>query len=173
MIGTFISPVLGQETKSFTYEKAKQADLEIIVHYPPGWKATDKRPGIVFFFGGGWTGGTVEQFVPYAKHLANRGMVAARADYLYHGGNSETVVGKALVGGYPGQFPALQQRHRVQGQQRHALPEPLRLLAGSGKGDGMCGVRNLRRKMSARHRDRKYDRAGARAVCLIAMPPSQ
>jgi acetyl esterase len=68
-------------TKTFTYKKTKQADLEIIVHYPPGWKEGDKRPGIVFFFGGGWTGGTTKQFEPQATHLAGRGMVAARADY--------------------------------------------------------------------------------------------
>ena len=68
-------------TKSFVYKKTKQADLELVVHYPPGWKETDKRPAIVFFFGGGWTGGKIEQFEPQAKHLASRGMVAARADY--------------------------------------------------------------------------------------------
>ena len=68
-------------TKSFTYKKTKQADLEIIVHYPPGWKETDKRPGIVFFFGGGWTNGTIKAFEPQATYLASRGMVAARADY--------------------------------------------------------------------------------------------
>lgn len=67
--------------KSFVYKKTKQADLELVVHYPPGWKEADKRPAIVFFFGGGWTGGTVKQFEPQADHLASRGMVAARADY--------------------------------------------------------------------------------------------
>jgi acetyl esterase/lipase len=68
-------------TKSFVYKKTKQAELELIVHYPPGWKASDKRPGIVFFFGGGWTSGSVKQFEPQAIALAGRGMVAARADY--------------------------------------------------------------------------------------------
>src|SRR5438132_4647791 len=73
---------LGQEaTKSFTYTKTKQADLEIVVHFPPGWKETDKRPGIVFFFGGGWENGTIKAFEPQAKYLASRGMVTARADY--------------------------------------------------------------------------------------------
>jgi acetyl esterase/lipase/beta-glucanase (GH16 family) len=71
----------GSPTKSFIHKKTKQADLEIVVHYPPGWKETDKRPAIVFFFGGGWTDGTVKQFEPQAAHLASRGMVAARADY--------------------------------------------------------------------------------------------
>src|ERR1019366_1108593 len=74
--------IVNQEsTKTFTYTKTKQADLEIVIHFPPGWKETDKRPGIVFFFGGGWENGTIKAFEPQAKYLASRGMVAARADY--------------------------------------------------------------------------------------------
>ena len=41
----------------------------------------DKRPAIVCFFGGGWTGGTPRQFLPQCKYLATRGMVAIAADY--------------------------------------------------------------------------------------------
>ena len=67
--------------KTFTYKKADKAALEMVVHYPPGWKAADKRPAIVFFFGGGWTNGKISQFEPQAAYLAGRGMVAARADY--------------------------------------------------------------------------------------------
>lgn len=75
-------PVLGQEkSKTFTYSKTKQADLEMVVHFPAGWKETDKRPGIVFFFGGGWENGTIKAFEPQAKYFASRGMVAALADY--------------------------------------------------------------------------------------------
>lgn len=68
-------------TKTLVYKKTKQANLELVVHYPPDWKDTDKRSGIVFFFGGGWTNGKLTQFEPQATHLASRGMVAARADY--------------------------------------------------------------------------------------------
>jgi acetyl esterase/lipase len=75
-------PALGQEnTKTFTYAKTKQADLEMVVHFPPGWKETDKRSGIVFFFGGGWENGTIKAFEPQAQYLVSRGMVTARADY--------------------------------------------------------------------------------------------
>ena len=70
-----------QDTQSFVYRKTKQADLELVVHYPPGWTDHDKRPAIVFFFGGGWENGTIKAFEPQSKHLASRGMVAARADY--------------------------------------------------------------------------------------------
>jgi acetyl esterase/lipase len=36
---------------------------------------------IVFFFGGGWVGGTPEQFYPHCKYLASRGMMAMAAEY--------------------------------------------------------------------------------------------
>jgi acetyl esterase/lipase len=51
------------------------------VHLPKGWQAADKRPAIVFFFGGGWRAGSVTQFEKQAEYLAERGLVAARADY--------------------------------------------------------------------------------------------
>jgi acetyl esterase/lipase len=77
-----VGSVLGQEnTRTFTYTATKEADLQIIVHFPPGWKETDKRPGIVFFFGGGSENGTINAFERQAKYLASRGMVTARADY--------------------------------------------------------------------------------------------
>ena len=49
-------------TKSFVYKVTAQTPLELIVHYPAAWKETDKRPAIVFFFGGGWTNGSVKAF---------------------------------------------------------------------------------------------------------------
>lgn len=67
--------------QELVYKQTPQGELKLLVHLPPKWQASDKRPAIVFFFGGGWTGGTVEQFVDQAEHLAQRGMVAARADY--------------------------------------------------------------------------------------------
>ncbi len=76
-----VNPAVALPTKSITYKKTKQTDLEIVVHCPPGWKESDKRPGIVFFFGGGWTNGTIKAFERQAAYLAARGMVAARADY--------------------------------------------------------------------------------------------
>jgi acetyl esterase/lipase len=74
-------PAAGEATKSFVYKKTKQAALEMVVHFPPDWKAGDKRPAVVFFFGGGWTSGRVTQFEPQAAYLASRGLVTARADY--------------------------------------------------------------------------------------------
>jgi len=55
--------------------------LQLHVFKPKGWKADDKRPAIVFFFGGGWVGGSPSQFYPHSRHLADKGMVAISAQY--------------------------------------------------------------------------------------------
>lgn len=75
------APATAPATQSFTYKKIKNVELKMIVHYPPGWAATDKRPAIVFFFGGGWTNGTIAAFETQADYFAQRGLVTARADY--------------------------------------------------------------------------------------------
>ena len=43
--------------ETLVYKKAGDAELKLFVEKPPGWKPGDRRPAIVFFFGGGWTGG--------------------------------------------------------------------------------------------------------------------
>jgi acetyl esterase/lipase len=63
------------------YKTVGERKLALEFDYPPGWKPSDQRPAIVFFFGGGWTGGTAAQFKPQAEHFAKRGLVCARADY--------------------------------------------------------------------------------------------
>jgi acetyl esterase/lipase len=64
-----------------TYKTVGDTKLNLYVYYPPGHKAGDKRAAIVFFFGGGWTGGSPQQFEQHCQHLASRGMVAITADY--------------------------------------------------------------------------------------------
>ena len=54
-------------------------ELTIDIYKPEG--ATEPLPAIVFFFGGGWVGGTQDQFRPFCEHLQKRGMIAAVADY--------------------------------------------------------------------------------------------
>ncbi len=63
------------------YRKTKEAQLKLEIFRPRGWKAADRRPAIVFFFGGSWIGGTTRQFHPQAARLAALGMVAYCADY--------------------------------------------------------------------------------------------
>lgn len=66
-----------------TTEDAKGRPVELHLHVfkPEGWSAEDQRPAIVFFFGGGWTSGSPQQFFPQSEELAAQGMVAVSAEY--------------------------------------------------------------------------------------------
>ena len=66
---------------SHLYKSVNGADLRLHVFTPSNPSKVARRAAIVFFFGGGWTNGSVEQFVPQARHLAQRGMVAIVSDY--------------------------------------------------------------------------------------------
>jgi len=63
------------------YKKTPQGELTLHFSLPVDWKSSDKRPAIVFFFGGGWKNGSHAQFVAHSDYFASRGMVAASADY--------------------------------------------------------------------------------------------
>ena len=49
--------------KTFPFKKTTKADkitpvsLEMHVHFRADWKKDNRRPAIMFFFGGGWTSG--------------------------------------------------------------------------------------------------------------------
>ena len=70
-----------EDAKAVQYKEASGAKLFLHVFNPEGHKTTDARPAIVFFFGGGWNGGTPKQFEPHCQYLARRGMVAITAEY--------------------------------------------------------------------------------------------
>jgi len=67
-------------TKSETYRKVGDTELKVWI-FEPATKATKPLPAIVFFFGGGWVGGSPTQFEPQSRHLATRSMIAIVADY--------------------------------------------------------------------------------------------
>lgn len=63
------------------YKKVQDLELKIWIFEPAGHTPSDKRPAIVFFFGGGWRTGSPKQFEQQCRYLASRGMVAMTADY--------------------------------------------------------------------------------------------
>lgn len=71
--------------KQTTDSKGEPVTLRLHMFKPEGWTRDDKRPAIVFFFGGGWVGGTPQQFYPHCRDLAARGMVAVSAEYRIKG----------------------------------------------------------------------------------------
>lgn len=63
------------------YKQVDGRELRLFVVKPPDWKATDQRPALVLFHGGGWTGGTPTQFNDQADYLAQRGLVCVQVEY--------------------------------------------------------------------------------------------
>jgi len=67
--------------KTTTDEKHGKVELKLHIFHPEDHMESDKRPAIVFFFGGGWNGGNPNQFYPHCHYLASRNMVAISAEY--------------------------------------------------------------------------------------------
>ncbi len=71
----------GAATETLTYKQAGDRALQLFIEKPADWKATDRRPAVVFFFGGGWVGGSPTQFAPQSAYFATRGLVGVRVEY--------------------------------------------------------------------------------------------
>ena len=74
-----VTALHGAET--LVYKKAGERELKLVVEKPADWNAADRRPAIVFYFGGGWVGGSAVQFQKQSEYLATRGMVGIRVEY--------------------------------------------------------------------------------------------
>ena len=72
---------MGVISRQVVYQVIGEAELKLHVFEPMDRKEGTALPAIVFFFGGGWVGGTPEQFYPQSRYLAARGMVAISAEY--------------------------------------------------------------------------------------------
>lgn len=72
------------------YKSVDGVKLKLHVFEPEGLKASDHRSAIVFFFGGGWSGGDAKQFYQQARATSDRGMVAISADYRVKSRNKAT-----------------------------------------------------------------------------------
>lgn len=68
--------------KSIQYHEPEEGDpLKLDLFLPSDHKSSDKRACVIFFFGGGWSGGATDQFYGYGKYMASRGLVAISAQY--------------------------------------------------------------------------------------------
>lgn len=70
------------------FKSTPQGDLKLHI-WSPKMESKD-RPCIVFFFGGGWKGGSPQQFARQSAYLASRGMIAISAEYRVLGTHKTT-----------------------------------------------------------------------------------
>lgn len=71
------------------YKTTPEAKLTLAIYRPRDWRATDRRPCVIWFYGGGFETGSPVQFAEASRRMARQfGMVAIAADYrarLRHG----------------------------------------------------------------------------------------
>jgi acetyl esterase/lipase len=87
--GMFPSTALAQrayppelpDAKVEIYKTVGDVKLPLYIFTPKEHRAEDRRPAVVFFFGGGWNSGSPGQFQEQCRYLASRGVVAIAADY--------------------------------------------------------------------------------------------
>ncbi|YCM46505.1 alpha/beta hydrolase fold domain-containing protein [Verrucomicrobiaceae bacterium 227] len=91
LVAALLSPASAAEPdQEIVFKTVGKTELKLFVFNPGGHKASDQRPAVVFFFGGGWNGGSPSQFYPQCEYLASRGMVAMAADYRVKSRNKTT-----------------------------------------------------------------------------------
>jgi len=79
MLSGVIPYVCAQE--QIEYKQIDTTKLSMEVFYPQKLDPTKSYPAMVFFFGGGWNGGTTSQFRNHAMYFAKRGLVCFLVDY--------------------------------------------------------------------------------------------
>jgi len=70
--------------KVYTYTGIKGQEQKMEVYLPDGHKPSDKRPCFIFFHGGGWKSGVLNEGRPLCTYLASRGIVTLTASYSMH-----------------------------------------------------------------------------------------
>jgi acetyl esterase len=73
------TPLMAGE--AVVYKRVQGRELRLFVDKPDSWKASDRRPAIVFFHGGGWREGSPKQFENQSRHFAARGAVCFNVEY--------------------------------------------------------------------------------------------
>ena len=75
-----VTPVSMAGAETMSYRQGTNA-MNLFVYKPKDWKAADRRPALVYFFGGGWTKGTPLKSASWGSWAAAQGMVGIVPDY--------------------------------------------------------------------------------------------
>ncbi len=80
----FCLPAMAQVnlfTEQRVYKQIDTVSLHMNFYMPSQTTAGKLLPAVIFFFGGGWTGGTVKQFLPHCQFLASQGIIGITVEY--------------------------------------------------------------------------------------------
>lgn len=74
-----------EPSRTVVYKTYGERGLRLHVFEPAGHKAGDGRACYLTIHGGGWAGGNVRRFYPFADYFARRGMLAISMEYRLTG----------------------------------------------------------------------------------------
>lgn len=113
---------------SKTYKQIDTVSLAMEIHYPADYKKGELHPALIFYFGGGWNGGSIGQFRPHAEYFSSRGLIVALADYRVASRHKTTPF--ESVKDAKSAMRYLHQNHRELGI------DPDKIIAGGGSAGG-------------------------------------
>lgn len=70
-----------QPSRTQIYKRVGSQELRLDLFLPAGFKPSDRRPGLIGFHGGGWSGGDPRSMYPLAAWAAERGFVGVSVQY--------------------------------------------------------------------------------------------
>ena len=74
------------------YKTVDDRSLQLHIFEPPGHRSAERLPVFLAIHGGGWTGGSIRQFYPFASRFAELGMVGVSLEYRLMDRGSGTTV---------------------------------------------------------------------------------
>ncbi|MDX2269162.1 MAG: alpha/beta hydrolase [Bryobacter sp.] len=118
--------------EELVFRENPQGNLKMHFFRPLDWKASDRRPSLLLFFGGGFVGGTPRQFYSKASYFASRGVVAVSAEYRVK--NTHKTTRAEALEDCQAAFRWLQEHAAQQGL------DPARMAVGGGSAGGFCAM---------------------------------
>jgi len=85
--------------KPYVYKTSAGKERRMEIYFPPNHDpAKSKVPGLILFHGGGWSGGTLDQFRFACAYFASRGLVCATVEYRMLGKGEKPPEGQSRKG---------------------------------------------------------------------------
>lgn len=78
---TVETPTSFPGAETLVYRETSPQPVRLFVFKPEGWAAHDRRPALIWFYGGGWNHGSPVGSVPFARWAAEQGLVGIAPDY--------------------------------------------------------------------------------------------
>lgn len=90
LLSFFFVALISTAQEKILYKQVDTTRLYLDIYKPNKQNLTGSNSAMVFFFGGGWNGGSTNQFRPHAKYFAKRGVVCFLVDYRVKSRNKTT-----------------------------------------------------------------------------------